>query len=167
VTVLTIEEYQRQPVKERLARMARTPDELADAIRGARDDVLSRRPDETSWSAKEIVCHLRDVEREYIHRFHLMLLNDDPKIYLEPDGNGRWPADLQYVRNDAADAIRAFRRLRGEMLLLIGDMTARELQRGGIHPRRGRVTIDWWIAMLAVHDDDHLAQLARALDGRA
>ena len=163
---MTIEEYQRKPIKERIARMAQTPDDLAAAIRGVRDDVLSRRPDETSWSAKEIVCHLRDVEREYVHRFHLVLDNDDPKLYMEPESNARWPADLQYLRNDAADAVRSFRRLRGEMLLLLGDMTETELQRGGIHPRRGRVTIDRWVAMLAAHDDDHLEQLRRAVDGQ-
>jgi hypothetical protein len=52
------------------------------------------------------------------------------------------------------------------MLLLIADMTPAQLQRGGIHPRRGRLTIDWWLSMLAGHDDDHLDQLKRALAGR-
>src|SRR6185503_16105796 len=88
VTVSTIEEYRQKPIKERVSRMARTPDEIAEAIRGVGDAILSRRPEDASWSAKEIVCHLRDVEREYIHRFHLVLDNDDPKIYLEPDSNG-------------------------------------------------------------------------------
>jgi hypothetical protein len=47
----TIAEYQKQPVSEQLARMRRTPDELADAIRGRSDAELSRRPDEKNWSA--------------------------------------------------------------------------------------------------------------------
>ena len=100
----TIADYLKRPVSERLERMRRTPDDLADAIRGRSDAELSRRPDEKNWSAKEIVCHLRDVEREYIERFHLVLENDAPKIYMEPDGNERWPVDLQYHRNDTADA---------------------------------------------------------------
>jgi hypothetical protein len=40
--VTTIAEYQKQPVSERLERMCRTPDELADAIRGRSDAELSR-----------------------------------------------------------------------------------------------------------------------------
>jgi uncharacterized damage-inducible protein DinB len=161
----TIADYLKRPVSERLECMRRTPDDLADAIRGRSDAELSRRPDEKNWSAEEIVCHLRDVEREYIERFHLVLENDDPKIYMEADGNERWPVDLQYHRNDTADAASAFRRLRDEMTTLLSGLTAGELQRGGIHPRRGRVTIDSWVAMLVVHDADHLDQLKRALNG--
>jgi hypothetical protein len=110
----TIADYLKRPVSERLECMRRTPDDLADAILGRSDAELSRRPDEKNWSAEEIVCHLRDVEREYIERFHLVLENDDPKIYMEADGNERWPVDLQYHRNDTADAASAFRRLRDD-----------------------------------------------------
>jgi uncharacterized damage-inducible protein DinB len=158
----TIADYLKRPVSERLERMRRTPDDLADAIRGRSDAELSRRP---NWSAEEIVCHVRDVEREYIERFHLVLEHDDPMIYMEADGNERWPVDLQYHRNDTADAASAFRRLRDEMTTLLSGLTAGELQRGGIHPRRGRVTIDSCVAMLVVHDADHLDQLKRALNG--
>jgi len=75
------------------------------------------------------------------------------------------PADLQYLRNDTAEALAAFRRLREEMLALLRSLTAAQWQRYGVHPRRGRVTMDWWVAMLAFHDDDHLDQLKRALRG--
>ena len=162
----TIAEYAKRPARERLDRMARTPDELLDAIRDRSDAELSRRPDDKNWSAKEIVCHLRDVEREYLERFHLVLENDDPKLYLDVASNDRWPVERQYLRNDTGDAVTAFRELRDEMLALLAGLTAAQWQRGGIHPRRGRVTIDGWVAMLAAHDDDHVDQLTRALDGR-
>lgn len=163
----TIEDYAKRPIGERLERMSRTANELAEAIRGQSDVVLSRRPDGKNWSAKEVICHLRDVEQEYIERFHLIVDNDDPKIYLDPSSNDRWPAERQYLRNDAADAVSAFRRLREDMLAFVQSLAPAQLQRGGIHPRRGRVTIDSFVAMLARHDDDHLDQLKRALDGRA
>ena len=162
----TIADYQKQPLTARLERMGRTADELVDAIRGRSDAVLSQRPDGKNWSAKEVVCHLRDVEREYIARFHLVLDNDDPKLYLEPESNVRWPVHLQYLRNDTAEAVSAFRELREGMLVLLAGLTPAQLQRAGIHPRRGRLTIDWWVAMLACHDDDHVDQLKRAVDGR-
>jgi hypothetical protein len=40
-------------------------------------------------------------------------------------------------------------------------------QRGGEHPARGRLSIDMLVAHLAWHDDNHLEQLTRALEGRA
>ena len=162
----TISEYKKLSIRERLERMRRTPDELAEAILGRSDAELSRRPAEKSWSAKEIVCHLRDVEREYIERFHLILDNHDPKLYLDFTSNDRWPIERQYLRNDTGDAVSAFRALREEMRALLEGLSPEQLSRGGIHPHRGRITIDSTVAMLACHDDDHLDQLKRALDGR-
>src|SRR5688572_33497219 len=108
----TMAEYAPQSVAERLARMRRPPDELADAIRGRSDELLSRRPDGKNWAAKEVLCHLRDVEEEFLLRFHLMIDNDDPRLYLAPDTNEHWPAERQYLRNDAVGAVSAFRRIR-------------------------------------------------------
>jgi hypothetical protein len=39
-------------------------------------------------------------------------------------------------------------------------------QRGGEHPVRGRVTIDMFVALMAWHDDNHVEQLTRAVEGR-
>jgi len=39
-------------------------------------------------------------------------------------------------------------------------------ERGGIHATRGRMTIKDFVAMMAWHDDNHLDQLRRALDGK-
>src|SRR2546430_6891732 len=51
-TMPTMEEYAKQPVEERMRRLARTADELAAAIRGRDDATLSRRPDGKNWAAK-------------------------------------------------------------------------------------------------------------------
>jgi hypothetical protein len=39
-------------------------------------------------------------------------------------------------------------------------------QRSGHHPARGRLSIDLLVALMAWHDDNHLDQLTRALEGR-
>ena len=41
----TMEEYAKQPREQRMQRLTRTADELAAAIKGQSDAVLSRRPD--------------------------------------------------------------------------------------------------------------------------
>jgi hypothetical protein len=38
--------------------------------------------------------------------------------------------------------------------------------RSGCHVTLGRMTCTDWVALIAAHDDKHLAQLRRALDGR-
>ena len=179
------EEYARQPVERRLARLARTPDELDEALRTRSADLLSRRPEPSSWSATEIVCHLRDVEELFRIRFHTILALDDPKILtlgadpedlaawgiggrvghpLDPD---RWAEDRQYARNDPAGALAAFRRHREETLALLNPLSDAQWLLGGIHLRLGRLTLGDWVASLAAHDDNHLDQLRRALDDNA
>ena len=162
----TMEEYATQPTAQRLARLTRTADELAAAIKGRSDAALSRRPDAKNWAAKEIVCHLRDTEEAFGARFEQILAMDtDPK--LGAASADRWAEERQYLRNDAAEAVGAFRQRREETLATLRALTPEQWNKGGIHPVRGRMTLDTFLALMAWHDDNHLDQLARALAGRA
>jgi hypothetical protein len=175
----------RPPADERLRRLALTLDELAAAVGEHDDGALARRPDARNWSAAEIVCHLRDVEELFITRFMTMLAMDEPKILafsaapadlvswgiggeighpLDPE---RWADERQYRRNDPREALAAFARRRGETLALLGRLGGEQWQRGGLHPTRGRITIAAYAAAVADHDANHLAQMHRALAGRA
>jgi hypothetical protein len=161
----SIEEVARQPLGQRLARMERTADDLAAVLRGVSETMLSRRPDEKNWAPKEIVCHLRDVEETYTVRTQTALVTENPPfLSTDPD---RWAQERQYLRNDAAEALVAFRVRRREALDLFKKLSPTELQRTCIHPHFGRITIDQIIGLLAWHDDNHLDQLTRALEGKA
>jgi hypothetical protein len=162
----TMEEYAAQPIAARLSRLERTPDELEATIKGQTDAVLKRRPDAKNWAAKEVVCHLRDTEELFKERFDMILAMADPKLLgLDPD---RWAEERQYLRNDAKLAASAFRGRRRDTLALLHKLVPLGgLQRGGIHVTRGRLTIDNFVSVMAWHDDNHLDQLRRALEGRA
>src|SRR5262245_7263171 len=162
----TLEEVAQQSVEQRLGRMSRTADDLAAAIRGQSEAVLVRRPDATNWAPNEILCHLRDIEEVYVIRFHMMLASDDPRIYYDPSEIDRLAEDRQYLRNDATQALAAFRRRREESLALLRSLAHEQWQRGCLHPTRGRRTIDAFVTVLAWHDDNHLDQLRRALEGK-
>lgn len=179
----TREEYRSQTVEERLQRLGRTPDDLARAIRGQTDEALSRRPDQRNWSAKEVICHLRDIEELFMLRFHMMLGTDEPTFLTlgdMPPHPERWgiggrigmpldPArlaeDRQYRRHDTALALSALNRRREESLIFLRGLTAAQRRRGSIHLLDGRMTFDDWLALIAEHDDEHLDQLTRALAG--
>ena len=167
-----------------LARLASTPETVADALRGGAGDDLARRPAERAWSATEIVCHLRDVDELFQIRLHTILALPDPPILvfgagpeelaawriggavghpLDPD---RWAEDRQYRRADPGAAAAAFQSRRRDLTALLRGLAPGEWARGGIHLRLGRLTLAEWAARLAAHDDNHLAQLRRALDRR-
>jgi hypothetical protein len=160
-----MEEYAGQPVSARLERMSRTAHELAAAIKGQSDAVLSRRPDAKNWAAKEIICHLRDTEEGFMGRFEAILAMDQPKL-LAPNPD-RWAEERQYLRNDAQEALAAFRKRRDETIDYLRKLDASEWKRGGVHAVRGLLTIDNFASLIAWHDDNHLDQLTRALQGKA
>jgi DinB superfamily len=180
----TMEEYLTRPVGDRVARLRSTPDEVARRLDGKDERALARRPDASSWAPKEIVCHLRDVEELFLVRFQTILAVDDPPILtlsatpeaLAPWGIGgevghpldpdRWAEERQYSRSDGIEALRAFRRRRSEVVALLDALSPRQWRRGGIHLARGRMELGDWVASLAGHDDNHLDQLRRAVEGR-
>jgi hypothetical protein len=181
----TLEEYSDLPIEARLRRLEQTPGELERDLSGKTDAELSRRPDAHNWAVKEIVCHLRDVEELFQIRFHTVVALDEPRILVlgarandlaawriggaigHPLDPGRWAEERQYLRNDTGEALAAFQRRRTEVLVLLRSLSPAEWQRGGIHLSQGRLTLADWVARLAAHDDNHVTQLRRALEGRA
>jgi hypothetical protein len=174
------DEYLKQPLAERLTRLVKTADDLSQAIAGRDEAALAHRGDD-GWSARDVICHLRDIEELCILRYHRMLADDNPKVFvvgaqpqdldawgiggdvpfpLDPD---RWREERQYDRNDAAQALAAFRRRRGEVLALLRKLSPAQWQRTSVHPAHGRMTFEVWTAGVAGHDDNHIAQLQRAL----
>lgn len=162
----TLEEYATQPTAQRLERLTRTADQLTAAIKGRHDTVMARRPDAKNWAPKEIVCHLRDTEEAFAARFEQILAMDaDPK--LGAPAADRWAEERQYLRNDAQEAIGHFRKRREENLATLRALTPEQWNKGALHPVRGRMTLDTFLTLMAWHDDNHLDQLARALEGKA
>jgi uncharacterized damage-inducible protein DinB len=151
-------------VAEQIQRMSRTADDLAAALQGKPGAILAKRPAPNAWAVTEVVCHLRDTEELFIGRFRTILANEEPKLLpIDPDA---WARDRQYLRNDAAEALASFRRGREETLKLLRGLPPGDWERGGIHPSRGRMTVKDFVALMAGHDNNHLDQLRRALDGR-
>ena len=163
--VTSVEEYARLPAERRLARLARTPDEVAARLEGQSDDALARRPADGAWAPKEIVGHLRDAEELFMMRFETVLAMREPRLLAAGPGD-RWAQERQYLRHDTAAALAAFRRRRAESLALLRGLPDADWQRGGHHAVRGRLTIDDFVSIMAWHDDNHLDQLARALEGK-
>ena len=164
----TMEEYAKLPREERVKCLERGPDALAAAIRGQSESVLSRRPDSKNWAAKEVVCHLRDTEELFMGRFELLMAADEPKLAsLNPATPDRWAEERQYLRNEVDGAHAAFRKRREESLAFLRNLAPEQWGRGGLHPTRGRMTVDDFVTLMAWHDENHLNQLKRALEGRA
>ena len=110
--MLTKEEVAKMPRAERLDRLGRAGTSWTRPSGTGPRPSLCRRPDEKNWAPKEIVCHLRDTEEFFMLRFQtLAAAHEPPLVPADPE---RWAEDRQYIRSDAGEAARAFRRRREE-----------------------------------------------------
>ena len=146
------------------AEMERAPDDFRAVIQGVSEAALSRRPDEKNWAAREIICHVRDTEEYFLTRFQMILSLEEPKF--SPADAGRWAVERQYLRNDAQEALDAFRQRRRETLSFLRGIEAGQWGRTCLHAVRGRMTMRDYLNLLAGHDKNHLDQIKRALAGK-
>ena len=142
-----------------LETLAATPAALKAALRGVPRKLLLFTPAPGKWSILEILCHLRDMEREgYLERYTRILAENEPRL---PDLNGDALAiERDYRGQKAGDVLRDWARLRRESLRLLKKSKPEQWRRAGIHETAGRLTIDDLVVRHAVGNDTaHLAQI--------
>ncbi|HMA29984.1 MAG TPA: DinB family protein [Thermoanaerobaculia bacterium] len=142
-----------------LETLAATPAALKAALRGVPRKLLLFTPAPGKWSILEILCHLRDMEREaYLERYTRILAENEPRL---PDLNGDALAiERNYRGQKAGDVLRDWMRLRRESLRLLKKSKPEQWRRAGIHETAGRLTIDDLVVRHAVGNDlAHLAQI--------
>jgi hypothetical protein len=75
------------------------------------------------------------------------------------------PARLDRLSCTPDEVAAAISGLGEDALPLLRPPAPEQWERGGIHLGRGRLTLHDWVASLAAHDDNHLDQFRRAVDG--
>lgn len=123
----------------------------------------ARTPD--GWTARDVVGHLISAELDdWIPRAE-MILNDGTSRPFPPFDR------FAHVERDRDESLHRlldrFAELRAQNISRIRDMVDddADLDRRGLHPELGEVTLDELIATWTVHDLDHIAQIYAALAG--
>ena len=126
----SIDEWAQHPREARLARLARTADDLGAAVRGRDAPTLTRRPDAANWAPIEVLCHLRDAEESFLDRFRQIMATEEPRF---PSVNpNRVAEEREYLRQQSDDALAAFRRHREGSLAFFGALRGNDWTRESI-----------------------------------
>jgi hypothetical protein len=133
------------------------PKALKQATKDLSEDELLRQLAPGKWSILEIVCHLRDTERQFGERFSKMAFQDRPTLWMMD--NDRVAQALRYREAKLSEALAEFERLRGDSLTLLRALPAPLWSRTALHPTRGEVTIEALARVLAAHDPSHLERI--------
>ncbi len=142
--------------------LERTPSVVEQMLSGISDDWVVNNEGGDSWSPYDIVGHLVHGEKtDWVVRMEVILLNDDKKF--EPfdrfaqikDSKGK---TLQML----IDEFKALRK-KNIVKLRLKKIDSFDLQKTGIHPAFGKVTLQQLLATWVVHDLNHIAQIARVM----
>ena len=135
--------------------------EVLDALRGASDAELDRRPGDGEWSAREVVHHLADSEMTSAIRLRRLLAEDAPVIaaYDEVEFARRLHYDSRPIE-PSLEAMAAARRTSSDILRRLAED---DWARAGTHSESGPYSVDDWLRTYAAHAHDHAEQIRRAL----
>jgi hypothetical protein len=146
-------------IKTHISTLRATPANLKAALKGVPRRLTSWRPAPGKWSILEVVCHLRDMERDaYLGRYRRILAEDTPQL---PDADADiYALEGDYGAQKLGDALREFQRLRRECLKVLSGVKGDAWERAGIHEAAGRLTMADFLRRQAVGNDEaHLGQI--------
>jgi hypothetical protein len=132
---------------------------VIEALAGATEADLDRRPAPGRWTAREIVHHLADSEMTSAMRLRRLIAEDRPVILgYDQDEYAR---KLRYDRPIAA-SLDAFRAARLSTAEILDRLTEDEWRREGSHSESGAYGVERWLAIYAEHAHKHADQIRRA-----
>ncbi|HJT80841.1 MAG TPA: DinB family protein [Chthoniobacterales bacterium] len=139
---------------ELLERLRRTPERLADSVRGLPPEVLTRKI-EGKWSIQENAGHLLDLESLWDQRL------DDYNagaVELHPaDLENRKTHEAAHNDRSISDLLADFSGVRLHIVERIARMSPADLARTALHPRlRQPMSVVDLCFFVAEHDDHHL-----------
>jgi hypothetical protein len=135
-------------------------DDVADALRGASDADLDRRPGPEAWTARDVVHHLADSEMRSAVRLRQLLAEDEPTIQGYDEAG--YARRLHYDR-PIGSSLEAFRGARATTAELLELLEETDWTRSGEHTESGRYSVEDWLRIYASHGADHAAQIREAL----
>lgn len=109
------------------------------------------------WSLTELICHLRDTERE-IHHMQIGLFKEGNEPFIPRPDTSVWASQRDYLHEDGALALKEFNEARRETLNMLKNIPAEEWKRKARHAIFGPTNFLEVISFFADHDRMHIQQ---------
>jgi uncharacterized damage-inducible protein DinB len=141
--------------------LAETPRRVEELLRAADAKRWAVRPRPGTWAPVEVLAHLADTELFHGTRLRLMIINDRP--FLQPFEGAVLAERARYLEWLPQLAFERFATRRRETLELLSSCSASELDRLGVHEKRGEMSVADLVALMLAHDTDHVGQMRERL----
>jgi len=151
-------------VEDVLRLLSETPYRITGAGRDRNGDQLHLRPDKQSWSANDILAHLRACADVWGETIQTMLAEDDPALaHISPR---TWLTKTDYLGLPFQESLQSFIDQRSELLRTLYDLELAGWSRGAMIKDR-RHTIFSQARRMALHEVTHNEQIEALLGALA
>ena len=139
-----------------------TPQQIALAIKGVEENRLQYRADAKSWSANDILAHLRSCADLWTHSIYAMLAENEPVF---SDINERnWAKVTRYMQMPFHTSFMTYSLQRENLVYVLENLPFESWERSAIIFER-RHTVFTQTRRLAKHETEHLKQIEAMLRG--
>lgn len=129
----------------------------ADLLRSLPAEVASWQPAPGEWCVSACLGHVIETERRsFAGRIRIILADAEPA--LETWDQGAAAESRNDCARKPADLVAEFEPVRRDSVTLVRSLRPDALQRGGIHPEVGRLTVAELLHEWVHHDGNHLRQ---------
>jgi hypothetical protein len=145
--------------QDMMAKIQRLPADLELAVKGLNERQLDTPYRDGGWTVRQVAHHLADAHMNGFIRIKLMLTEDRPT--LKPYNQEAWAQTIDVTHTPILSSLAILKGLHHRLSMLLENQPEANFQRLAIHPEIGEVTLDDWLATLARHGENHLAQITR------
>jgi len=150
-------------VEEAAAILARTPAALDAQLRGLPASWITAHEGGETWSPFDVVGHLiHGEETDWIPRAKIILAHGDARAFDKFNRTAQFTASEGRTLPDLLDEFAKLRKANLRELASL-NLTDADLERPGLHPELGPVTLRQLLATWVAHDLDHVVQISRVL----
>ncbi len=145
-----------------LAIMVSTPAVLRSLSSSLAEEGWRKEPSHDDWALNQIVCHLRDTERE-IHQMQLDLMVEREGAFIPRPDSGVWANEREYLNVDGSAALTEFAFARIGNLKLLKALDEQTWSRSARHAIFGPTDFLEVTSFMADHDRLHVQQAWKTL----
>jgi len=145
-----------------LATLRSTPAALDSLCRNLPSSILNQRPAEDEWSLTEILCHLRDVDREVnLLRIEKIIKESNP--FLPGQDTDPWARVRNYNEEHGLQALHEFFVARAKLVGVLTSLPAGGWDKSARHAILGPTNLAELVNITASHDRLHIQQVHQVL----
>ena len=137
--------------------LSATPAALNGLMRGLDSTAWTHEPSADDWSLTELVCHMRDTERE-IHHMQIKVFTEQAEPFIPRPDTSVWASQRDYRHENGVSALREFNDARRETLALLKNIAKEDWGRKARHAIFGPTNFLEVISFMADHDRMHIQQ---------